>query len=378
MIFLSLTDLSVYIDLSKCLSYDFFDKILREFCFYLEILGFPKIKTLYIKYEALDCCNNSRLKSFLASLSARFDFIKLDEFTFELHPEEVTLSLLSVLSDFSVSRVSIDINSFSSKFLGIMDNFNAPIKNLNSVVDNIHKFYFDLNIDLNICIPYQEKVHLKNDLEKLLSFSPKHVCLSEFLVDERNYIGHSQDVCFVNDEAKSEDLWFYALNFLESNGYVNYEISNFALKGHESKHNFRYWGLKPYLGLGIGSVSLLICTQDGSPKAVIRNDNNFLGSKESSATFEILSDLDFFICHFITNLGTKNGLNISVLKHRFVYDQEDFFKFIDYLLRLNRSVVFFNDILYLDGHERFKLDLYLRLISEYLVNNCFKVKFKSL
>ena len=88
-----------------------------------------------------------------------------------------------------------------------------------------------MNIDLNICIPYQEKVHLKNNLERLLAFSPKHICLSEFLLDEENYIVHySQDVCLVNNQTKSENFWLYALNFLEFNGYINYEILNFVLK----------------------------------------------------------------------------------------------------------------------------------------------------
>ncbi|BCR19597.1 hypothetical protein BmHoA_00673 [Borrelia miyamotoi] len=110
----------------------------------------------------------------------------------------------------------------------------------------------------------------------------------------------------------------------------------------------------------------------------MRRDDTSLSSKESSATFEILSDLGFFICHCMTNLGTKNGLDISVLKCRFIYNQEDFFKFIDYLLSLSRAVVFSNDVIYLDGYEKFKLNLYLRLIRDYLVNNCFKVNFKFL
>ncbi|AGT27599.1 hypothetical protein I871_03430 [Borrelia miyamotoi LB-2001] len=80
----------------------------------------------------------------------------------------------------------------------------------------------------------------------------------------------------------------------------------------------------------------------------------------------------------MTNLGTKNGFDVSVLKFRFIYNQENFFKFIDYLLSLNRAVVFSNDVIYLDGHERFKLNLYLRLIRDYVFNNCFKVGFKFL
>ncbi|BCR21249.1 hypothetical protein [Borrelia miyamotoi] len=66
----------------------------------------------------------------------------MDEFTFGLHLGEVTLSILAILNDFSVSRISLDANSFSSKFLGVMDCFRVPVKNINAIVDNIHRFNF--------------------------------------------------------------------------------------------------------------------------------------------------------------------------------------------------------------------------------------------
>ncbi|AHH08625.1 HemN-related non-iron pseudo-SAM protein PsgB [Borrelia anserina] len=377
--FLCLSDLSIYIDLTRCLNYVFFDKILKELSYYLKVLGFSKIKTLYIKYykyETLEFGNGFDLKYFLISLSENFDFSKLDEFTFELHPGEITPSLLTILNDFSVSRISLDIKSFSSKFLRIMGASRIPMGKLGTAIDNIHRFNFDLNIDLNVNIPYQEKIDLKKDLVSVIACAPGHVCLSEVLIDEGHYIFNN--VSFNYDEAKAEDFWFYAVDFLQSNGYMNYEISNFALKGHESKHNLRYWALKPYLGLGLNSVSLLIAAKGDGLEPVIRRDDDFLGNEEASAVFESLSDLDFFICHFITNLGTKTGLDVSVLKRRFIYDQKDFGKFIDYLLSLSKAIVFSNDILYLDGHERFKLNFYLRLIREYLVNTSFKVNFKLL
>ncbi|WAZ84953.1 hypothetical protein [Borrelia miyamotoi] len=122
-----MSDLSICIDLTRCFSYAVLNKILRELYFDLEILCFPKINTLYIKYETLGFGNSSGLEFFLASLSENCNFVKLDEFTFELHPDEVTLYLLSILNDFSVSRVSLDINSFASKFLGVMDAFRVPV-----------------------------------------------------------------------------------------------------------------------------------------------------------------------------------------------------------------------------------------------------------
>ncbi|WP_246938343.1 HemN-related non-iron pseudo-SAM protein PsgB [Borrelia coriaceae] len=357
----------------------FFDKILQELSYYLAALGFPKVKTLYIKYEALGLNNSSYLEIFLTSLSEKFDFAILDEVTFELHPEEITPSLLTILNSFSITRISLNVKSFSLKLLKIMGISEVFLGKINCAIDNIHKFGFELNIDLNINIPSQEKMHLRNDLLKVVECYPRHICLSEVLIDEDNYkTDLLRDSSFNYNEEQAEDCWFYAFDFLESHGYINYEISNFALKGHESKHNLRYWNLKPYLGLGVNAVSLLITSESDGLKAVIRRDDNFLGSSGPSATFESLSDLDFFIFHFITSLGTKNGLDVSILRCRFMYNKEDFCKFINYLLSLSKSIIFRNDILYLDGHERFKVDFYLRLIKKYLVDNSFKVNFKFL
>ncbi|AFI31444.1 HemN-related protein [Borrelia crocidurae str. Achema] len=303
----------------------------------------------------------------------------MDEFTFELHPGNITTSVLTVLDNFFVSRISLDIKSFSSKFLEKIGVFGVSIDKVNAAIENIHQFHFDLNIDFDINILYHNKTNLKSDLVKIISYAPEHISLSEVLIDKNNCIvDFSSDAYSDYNDIRGEDLWFYAFDFLESHGYLNYEISNFALRGYECKHNVRYWELSPYLGLGLQSVSLLFVSENNGLRAVIRKDDNFLYSVESSATFENLSDLDFFIYHFITNLGTKRGLDISILRCRFIYHQNDFYKFIDYLLSLNKSVVLSNDILYLEQCERFKLNFYLRLIEEYLIVNSFKVSFKFL
>ncbi|AWG43237.1 HemN-related non-iron pseudo-SAM protein PsgB [Candidatus Borreliella tachyglossi] len=377
--FLPLSDLSIYIDITNCFKYSFLNKILSELNCYLEALSYPKIRTLYIKHQKdLSFINEANLESFLASLSESIDLVQLSEFTFEVYSRGVTPSFLRILNNFSVSRISLNIKSFSQKFLGIMGASRVSFKKVNAVIDNIRRFNFDLNIDLNIQIPYQEKMELKRDLVRLVGFVPEHICLSEISIDEKNFIKNLFGDTSCEDEDQAEDFWFYALDFLESSGYINYEISNFALKGHESKHNLRYWRLEPYLGLGMNSVSLLIGTCGNEFTALIRKDDNFLESEKSSATFEMISNLDFFIFHFMTNLGTRDGLSISVLERRFRYNREDFVKFIDYLLSLNKEVIFSNNILYLNGYERFKLDFYLHLIREYLLSNSFKVNFKFL
>ncbi len=175
----------------------------------------------------------------------------------------------------------------------------------------------------------------------------------------------------------SEKLWFYALDCLESNGYINYEITNFMLKGHESKHNKLNWELKPYLGLGLHAVSLLFCNdKNNNVRALIRKDSGFVKANNHLAKFELLEDLEFFIYHFIQGLGTIQGVNLRSLRLRFEYNEKQFFQFINYCSNLSKKFVVDNNIMLLKGRERFKLDFYLVKIMNYFNDNFLKVKFR--
>ncbi|MCD2349503.1 HemN-related non-iron pseudo-SAM protein PsgB, partial [Borreliella americana] len=220
--------------------------------------------------------------------------------------------------------------------------------------------------------PLQKKLHLKRDLKELLSYMPEHICFSDFICEEEGFILRD----FYNG-IDSEKLWFYALDCLESSGYINYEITNFALKGHESKHNKLNWELKPYLGLGSHAVSLLFCNdKNNNVRALIRKAGSFVKANNHLVAFELLEDLEFFVYHFIQGLGTIQGVSLRALRLRFEYNEKQFLQFINYCSTLSRKFVFDDNIILLRGRERFKLDFYLVKIINYFNDNFFKVKFR--
>ncbi|WKC73605.1 HemN-related non-iron pseudo-SAM protein PsgB [Borreliella yangtzensis] len=369
---LPLIELSLYINISFCCKdFSIFNRILNKLKYYIVLLGHPIIKTLYIKHVDFCLCEQDNLKFIFTSLSKCINLALLEEFTLEILPGCVDFEKFKLLDEFCITRINLGVQSFSLKFRKIVSIPEISYKKMNVLINNIKKFAFDLNIDMTINMPLQKKSHLKRDLKELLSYMPEHICFSDFICEKEGLTFKNFD-----NGVDSEKLWFCALECLESNGYINYEITNFALKGHESKHNKLNWELKPYLGLGLNAVSLLFCNDNNNIKALIRKDNGFVKANNYLVTFKLLEDLEFFIYHFIQGLGTIQGVNLRSLRLRFEYDEKQFFKFISYCSTLSRKFVFDDNIMLLKGHERFKLDFYLVKIINYFNDNIFKVKFR--
>lgn len=370
---LPLTELSLYINMSFCCKdFSIFNRILEELKYHLTLLGHPTIKTLYIKHLDFFLCSQNDLKFIFTSLSKYINLALLEEFTLEMIPGYVDFEKFKLLDEFCITRINLGVQSFSLKFRKIMGIPEISYEKMNILINNIRRFPFDLSIDMTINMPLQTKSYLKFDLKELLLHMPEHICFSDFICEEEGFILRD-----FNNSIDSEKLWFYALERLESNGYINYEITNFALKGHESKHNKLNWELKPYLGLGLHAVSLLFCNdKNNNVRALIRKDSGFVKANNYPVTFKLIEDLEFFIYHFIQGLGTIQGVNLRSLRLKFDYNEEQFFQFINYCSNLSRKFVFDNNMLLLKGHERFKLDFYLVKIINYFDDNFFKVKFR--
>ncbi|WNY69768.1 HemN-related non-iron pseudo-SAM protein PsgB [Borreliella andersonii] len=370
---LPLVELSLYINLSFCCKdFSIFNRILEELKCHLILLGNPIIKTLYIEHVDFCLCRQDNLKLIFTSLFKCINLALLEEFTLEIIPGYVDFEKFKLLDEFYITRINLNVQSFSLEFRKIMGMPKISYAKLNILINSIRKFPFDLNIDMTSNMPLQKKSDLKQDLKELLTYMPEHICFSDFICEEENFMLEDFD-----NSIDSEKLWFCVLDCLESNGYINYEITNFALKGHESKHNKLNWELKPYLGLGQHAVSLLFCNdKDNNVRALIRKTGSFVKANNHLVTFELLEDLEFFIYHFIQGLGTIQGVNLKALRLRFEYNEKQFIKFINYCSTLSRKFVFDDNIMKLKGRERFKLNFYLVKIINYFNDNFFKVKLK--
>lgn len=263
------SEASLYIHIpfcnSKCSYCDFFsvtdhslmsqvlDKTMEQTARYIEYFGIKRIPTVYIgggTPTSLPLTLLEKLLTFVGKLPFEEDA----ECTIEANPETVTLDLLTLLSSSCINRLSLGIQSFSNytlKTLGRHCDFKTNFLKLEIIKA---QWKGQLSLDLISSIPGQSVSDSIEDIDTAVSFKPDHISLYALTLENGTPLSRLYSDSL---DAIDDNVWIIAADHLEVSGYRRYEVSNFSLPGHQSKHNTRYWKLLPYIGTGPGGVSTL-------------------------------------------------------------------------------------------------------------------------
>jgi oxygen-independent coproporphyrinogen-3 oxidase len=184
------------------------------------------------------------------------------EWTLETTPGSADLALLQSLLELGVNRLSIGAQSFNDRELSSVGRLHSAWDTEQLVARARQAGFRNVSLDLIAGLPYQTEVSWRASLNAVARLRPEHISVYLFEVDERSRLGievingggkyHAGAVPGENFVAEAYDQ---AREALAREGYSQYEISNFALPGHESRHNQKYWQLEPYVGLGAGAHS---------------------------------------------------------------------------------------------------------------------------
>ena len=177
------------------------------------------------------------------------------EITFEMNPEDASELLLKSLCSCGVNRISCGIQSMNQKALEFTGRRANAVGNKRAL--ELFKAYWHgfLSLDFISGLPFETEDSLIEGLKLAVDMKPEHISLYSLVLEEETPLGKlvkSGRLDF--DFDFSDKLWFLGRDFLEANGYFQYEISNFSKKGMESIHNSAYWSRKSYLGCGSGAV----------------------------------------------------------------------------------------------------------------------------
>jgi oxygen-independent coproporphyrinogen-3 oxidase len=201
------------------------------------------------------------------AVRAQFDAHPDAEITVECAPGTLTPEALNGLLRCGVNRVSLGVQSF-------VDSEAAAVGRLHkraTVLDEIARLraagITNINIDLIAGLPHQTAESWQQSLAETIATGAPHVSVYMLEVDEDSRLGREliaggtrYHAHFVPDEEATADFYLAACDALETAGVMQYEISNFARPGCESRHNLKYWTRQPYLGFGVDAHSMLRST----------------------------------------------------------------------------------------------------------------------
>ncbi|SFR68711.1 radical SAM family heme chaperone HemW [Anaeromicropila populeti] len=243
------------------------------------------------------------------------------EVTIEANPGTLTKEKLRVYKELGINRLSMGLQSASDQELQILGRIHN-YKTFRENYDMARELGFqNINVDLMSALPSQTMSSYQNTIEEVVRLNPEHISAYSLIIEEgtefyKKYAIHGESKELPSEE-EERDMYKMTKKMLESAGYKQYEISNYAKKGHESRHNLSYWTGIEYLGFGLGASSLLNHVRYYNE----RNAEIYMEKIEKNQKVmhieENLSEADEMAEFMILGLRLTNGVNGDEFTKRF-------------------------------------------------------------
>ncbi|HVU67116.1 MAG TPA: radical SAM family heme chaperone HemW [Ktedonobacteraceae bacterium] len=193
----------------------------------------------------------------LAASRTAFAVDEEAEITLEANPGTLSLERLQGLRAAGVNRLSLGSQSFDADLLRALGRIHSPQEITQAVLFARQAGFTSLNLDFMFGLPDQTMRQWQDTLDEALALRPEHLSLYSLIIEEGTPFATwtAEGRITPGDEDLCADMYEYAEERLRAAGYVNYEISNWSLPGHQCQHNLTYWWNLPYIGMGAGAHS---------------------------------------------------------------------------------------------------------------------------
>ncbi len=286
----------------------------------------------------------------LFKITNTFNLEKDYEFTIECNIEDITIEKLKLFKKNKINRLSIGVESFSSKCLRYLGRNYTKSKIKNKI--NLAKKYFNnINIDLIYALPYQTLSEFEDDINNALELDVNHISCYSLMIEKNTklYIDNQKNI----DPDLDYEMYKFIDNRLKEK-YVHYEISNYAKKGFESKHNLTYWLNKEYYGFGISASGYIDNIRYTNTKSLTKYINN-----SNERENEIVDEKEKMKYELILGFRLKRGINKKEFYNKYNIDIHEV-KNINKLIREGYLI---------DNKDNiFVKEKYLYVLNDILVN----------
>ncbi len=179
------------------------------------------------------------------------------EVTLEANPDSIKEDELRLLRRAGFNRISIGMQSANDEILKFINRRHTNEQALDAFEAARKAGFENISVDLIYGLPAQSREDWADTLTRAVLLGPEHISCYGLKVEEGTKLWQYRDSPLIPDDDTQADMYLYTVDFLASQGYAQYEISNFARSGFESRHNLKYWLLGDYAGFGASAASLV-------------------------------------------------------------------------------------------------------------------------
>ncbi|MFA5404103.1 MAG: radical SAM family heme chaperone HemW [Ignavibacteria bacterium] len=211
-----------------------------------------KFDTIFIGGGTPSLFTEKQIESIVNTLNKYYKIDSESEITIEANPEDFSNSeKFTSLKNAGINRISFGVQSFIDEELKLLTREHTA-KQAIEVIEKAKNTFDNISIDLIYSLPNQDKSNLEKTLIKTLELEIPHISAYTLIFEKETPIYNMMDKKQIkkNDDELESQLYLMFSDKLVKAGYEHYEVSNYAKKGYESKHNLKYWEYNNYLGFG--------------------------------------------------------------------------------------------------------------------------------
>lgn len=230
--------------------------------------------TVYFGGGTPSLLSTAQLSEILSELRRSFDLSPNAEITLEANPNTLTPQKLADLRKIGINRLSVGVQSLSDGELRFLGRTHSAERAVKAIADAHSAGFENISCDLMIGIPKQTAGSLESSIDGLAELPIKHISAYILKTEEGTPFDCDAIRSILPDENETADMYLKMVGLLEKHGFQQYEVSNFAKKGFESRHNCRYWKCLDYIGIGPSAHSCCY----GKRFAAGRDLSEFIGN----------------------------------------------------------------------------------------------------
>ncbi len=276
------------------------------------------VKTIYFGGGTPSLLTEDDFRQLFSTIEKEYDISACEEITLEANPDDLTTDYILMLRRLPFNRISIGVQSLVEDELRLINRRHSAAQAQTAVQACFEAGLTNINVDIIYGYSSQTINNFLFSVDNILNMNIKHISAYHLTYEKGTVLWQKLQRGEITpiDEELSLKMYQTLVEKLEEKGFRQYEISNFAQPGFESKHNSSYWNGSNYLGVGPSAHSFNGTTRKWNKSSI----SDYLQDIEAGTPayeLETLSETDQYNDFIITSLRTVKGISLAVLEEKF-------------------------------------------------------------
>jgi len=326
----------------------YIDALLIEIKSYKEKCKGYEVDSIFIGGGTPSYLKPENIKLIMQEINNAFLLSNDCEITMEANPNSIDKDKVLQYKNYGINRISLGIQSLDEnilKTIGRLHNADEALEAIRIIkgagIDNINADVM-FNIPGMPCIPCQSVQSIIDTLDKIIKEKVKHISFYSLKLEEGTpmFLMEEKGLIDMLDDDTERAMYYSGRDFMEKNGYYQYEISNFCIPGFECKHNIKYWTGVDYIGFGPFAHSCFENKRYNNISDINFYCDNSNNPERYRQLNEILNRESKMFEYIMLGLRLNKGISIDDFNNKFEADFLELYKNqIDKLLNYNLIII---------------------------------------